>query len=208
MILHDVEQGTPEWYQLRAGLATASEFKKLVTATGKASTSVGPYARLLAVETLLNRPAEQFGGNAATERGNELEPEAREYYEFTTEQEVKTVGFITNDEKTAGCSPDALVGDKGLLEIKCPLEQQFINCFDDVHAGKCPSDYIIQVQAQIFISNREWCDLFLFHPELPKKHVRVFPDLELHAVFEAQLEVLLSEKAAMIEKLTEQKEAA
>ena len=208
MIVHDVEQGTDEWHQLRAGLATASEFSKLVTATGKASASVKPYARLLAVETLLNRTAEQFNGNWTTERGNALEPEARGYYEFTTGQEVKTVGFITNNAKTAGCSPDSLVGDKGLLEIKCPLEQQFINCFDDIHEGKCPSDYIIQVQAQIFISKREWCDLFLFHPDLPKKHVRVFPNLELHAVFEAQLKVLLSEKAAMLGKLTEQKEAA
>ncbi len=208
MIIHDVEQGTGEWYQLRAGLATASEFSKLVTPTGKPSKSVTPYANLLAVEALLNRPAEQFNGNWATERGNQLEPEARGFYAFDTGLEVKEVGFITNDEKTAGCSPDSLVGDDGLLEIKCPLEQKFIDCFEAVYEGKCPADYIIQVQAQIYISGRDWCDLFLFHPDLPKKPVRVFPDKELHAVFESQMQVLLSQKNAMLAKLTEQKEAA
>ena len=152
MIIHNVEQGTGEWYQLRAGLATASEFSKLVTPTGKPSKSVTPYANLLAVETLLNRPAEQFNGNWATERGNELEPQARGYYAFDSGLEVKEVGFITNDEKTAGCSPDSLVGDEGLLEIKCPLEQKFIDCFSSIYDGECPADYKIQVQAQMFIA--------------------------------------------------------
>ncbi len=208
MQIHDVEQGTGEWYQLRAGLATASEFSKLVTPTGKPSKSVTSYANLLAVETLLNRPAEQFNGNWATERGNELEPEARLYYALTTSQRVKEVGFITNDGKTAGCSPDSIVGDDGLLEIKCPLEQKFVDCFSYVYEGECPPDYHIQIQAQMFISGRSWCDLLLFHPDLPKKPVRILPDKELHAVFEGQMQVLLSQKAAMLAKLTEQKEAA
>lgn len=204
----DIEQGSAAWYQLRAGKATASEFSKLVTATGKPSKSIGPYARLLAAEDVLERSLEQFGGNASTERGHELEPEARNYYEFTTSAKIEEVAFITNDEGTAGCSPDSLVNEDGLLEIKCPMEQKFMDCLAHTYEGNCPPDYWIQVQAQIFISGREWCDLLVYHPELPSKPLRVFPDKDLHKIFEDQLKEIQKAKAQAIAMLTDQKEAA
>lgn len=204
----NIEQGSDAWYQLRAGKATASVFSKLVTPAGKPSKSLGPYARLLAAEDVLGRSLEQFSGNASTERGNELEPEARNFYEFTTSSKVEEVAFITNDAGTAGCSPDSLVGGDGLLEIKCPMEQKFMDCLVHIHEGKCPPDYWIQVQAQMFISEREWCDLLVYHPELPSKPVRVFPDKGLHKLFKEQLEEVQRVKEQTIAMLTDQKEAA
>lgn len=208
MQIHNVEQGTEEWLKLRSGIATASEFSKMVSPTGKPSTQINGYADLLAAETLVGGPIDPFTGNAATERGHDLEPEAREFYEFTTGLKVKTVGFITNDAGTAGASPDSLVGSDGMLEIKCPLAPKFMACLPFIREEKCPPDYFIQVQAQLLIAEREWCDLFVYHPQLPSHPVRVYPDEKYQAVMREQLDKLQVLKAASLALLHKEQEAA
>ncbi len=208
MRVHNVEQGTEEWLKLRCGIATGSEFNKLVTATGKASSQVKAYAMLLAAEDYAGGPVDPFQGNSATERGHLLEPDAREFYAFTISEPVTEVGFVTNDEETVGCSPDSLVGEKGLLEIKCPLAPKFLDCLKYTKEGQCPPDYFLQVQGQLYVTGREWCDLFVYHPQLPSRPVRVFPDAMYQDIIGNQLEVLAQLKAEAVQMLIDEREAA
>jgi putative phage-type endonuclease len=175
MLVHNVEQNTDEWLNLRLGIPTASEFSKLVTGTGKKSTQVTTYIDQLVAEIMLGRPCSNFTGNEHTERGHELEPHAVEYYELLNDVKTEQVGFVTDNQITHGCSPDRLVGDKGMLEIKCPA--------DHTHVGyllkdKVPTTYIPQVQGQMFVADREWCDWMSYHPELPSLIIRVERDEE------------------------------
>lgn len=208
MQIHTVEQGTPEWLALRLGIPTASEFKNLVTPTGKAATAVKSYALTLAAERFIGEPVDAFTGNAATERGHELEPAARRFYEFSNDVEAVQVGFVTSDDKTVGCSPDSLIGEDGLLEIKCPLAPKFMECLKYVHEGKCPPDYFIQVQGQMFVCERKWCDLLFYHPQLPPRHIRVFPDAAIVETLQSQLTKLAELRSDALAMLTDQKEAA
>lgn len=173
--LHDCEQNSEEWYALRAGLATASEFSKLVTGTGKASTQLGDYAATLAAELYAGKPLERWEGNGATDRGHELEPVARANYEFDHDIEVVRVGFVTNFE--AGCSPDGLVGSEGLHELKCQLAKGHVQTLAYWHKHrKCPPAYYPQCQGQLLICEREWDDLNFWHPDLPPLVIRVTRD--------------------------------
>lgn len=173
--IHDCEQGSDEWHALRAGRPTASEFSKLVSGTGKASTQVAGYAATLAAEFYAGRPLERFEGNRATERGHEIEPEARSAYEFLNDCETVQVGFITNFD--AGCSPDSMVGDVGLLEIKSQLAKGHVETLAYHHKHrKCPPGYYSQVQGQLLVCEREWCDLVFHHPDLPGLTIRVDRD--------------------------------
>lgn len=170
MKIIDCQQGTPEWFSARLGLPTASEFDKILTPTGKPSTQWEAYANRLLAEMLVGKPVDSFEGNGWTERGNELEPEAAKFYEFTNEIETLTVGFVTNDEGTYGCSPDRLVGNDGLLELKCPAPHTHIQYLLD---KKIDQKYYPQVQGQLLVTGRAWVDLVSYHPEMPPVVIRV-----------------------------------
>ncbi|PHR03341.1 MAG: hypothetical protein COB29_13285 [Sulfitobacter sp.] len=208
MQIHKVEQGTPEWLALRVGIPTTSEFSNLVTPTGKASTSVKAFALGLAADKLAGYVVDPTPTNFAMERGKELEEKAANHYTFENEVEVETIGFVTNDEMTAGCSPDRFVGKDGLLEIKCPMKPKFMSCLWDVNHGKCPTDYFIQVQGQLMITERKWCDLFFFHPEIGTCCIRIEPDPEIFKTLNAQLKVLSGIRTEAIAMLNPEKAAA
>ena len=172
MIVHDVKQGTPEWSRLRAGIPTSSEFARLVTPTGKASAQAEKYRADLIAERMLGRPLEK-PITMAMERGSELEAEAIAAYEFYCSMDTELVGFVTDDLCRWGTSPDRLVGEDGLLEIKCPDA--------GTHAGYLlakPADrkFFPQLQGQLFITCRKWVDIMSFHPEMPPAIVRVERD--------------------------------
>ena len=118
MIIHDVEQGSPEWFGVRH-VPTASNFSKILTAGGKASTSANVYMIDLLATWLVGFAPDEGFGNAWTDRGHELEVIARENYEIERDT-VTEIGFCTTDDGLYGCSPDGLVGAFGGLEIKCP----------------------------------------------------------------------------------------
>jgi hypothetical protein len=177
MIIHDVEQNSEEWYKLRAGIPTASMFSKLVTSKGEISKSLETYAYTLAAEKWAGGDVGDFDGNQWTERGHELEDEARKSYEFIKEIEAVKVGFITNNSKTMGCSPDYLVGEDGMLEVKCLKATTHIETilYFDKHK-KAPPKYFQQKQGQVMIAEKKWCDLYFYHPKLPPLTIRQFPD--------------------------------
>jgi hypothetical protein len=191
MIVHNVEQRTPEWYALRLGIPTASEFSKLIQADGKPSKSLSTYALTLAAELFAGKPLDVFEGTAWTDRGKELEAEALRLYAFATDYPLTPVGFVTDDAKNAGCSPDALVNGDGLAEVKCLKAENHIKAilYHQKH-GHCPPDYVQQTQGQLLLCERQWCDLIFYHPELPLLTIRQEANSEIqNALIEGISEV-------------------
>jgi len=158
-IIKDIEQGSKEWLQLRLGVATASDFKKIITSTGKESKTLKDYALELASESLLTEPEASYKSEAM-QRGNDLEDEARKYYSFITDTKVDQVTFIKKDDEI-GYSPDGLIDDNGSIEIKCPQKKNHLKYLVD---NKLPSEYKSQVQGGLYISGRDYCDFISYHP--------------------------------------------
>jgi len=200
MNIINVEQGTDEWYAARVGIPTASAFSRLVTGTGKASTQLSDYAAELAADMYAGKPLEKWGGNDATERGNEIEPQARASYEFDHGVEVVKVGFIVNHG--AGCSPDGLVGADGLHEIKCQMAKGHVQTLAYFAKHRtCPPGYIPQVQGQMLVCEREWCDLSFFHPDLPGLVIRIGRDDEYIAGLLKGIAAVIEERDRYVEIL-------
>ena len=158
-IINGIEQGSPEWLQLRLGVATASDFSKIITSTGKKSKTLKDYALELASESLLTEPESSYKSEAM-QRGNDLEDEARKYYSFITDTKVDQVTFIKKDDEI-GYSPDGLIDDNGSIEIKCPQKKNHLKYLVD---NKLPAEYKSQVQGGLYISGRDYCDFISYHP--------------------------------------------
>lgn len=172
MRVSNLEQGSPEWLQSRLGKPTASNFGKLITPTGKPSTSAEGYINELIAQRITGELPE-FYTNEAMARGNELEPSAKALYEFTTGFDVVEVGLCLHDEFECGASPDGLVGDEGAIEIKCPLPHTHVSY---LRAGDVPGKYIPQIQGCLWITGREWLDFMSYHPAMEDLIVRVYRD--------------------------------
>ena len=172
MRISNYEQGSQEWLESRLGRPTASNFGKLLTPTGKLSSSADAYINELIAQRITGELPE-FYTNPTMERGNELEPHAKAAYEFTHDVEVVEVGLCLHDTLECGASPDGLVGDDGGIEIKCPLPHTHVSYLRD---GKIPSKYIPQVQGCLWITGREWWDFMSYHPAMEDLIVRVYRD--------------------------------
>ena len=167
----NIKQGSPEWHALRAGKATASSFHKILTPTGKASTQAKVYMESLLAEIMIGESVSTWEGNKWTDRGTELEPDAICLYEMITKQSTEEVGFVEN--YGVGCSPDRFIGSDGLLEIKCPAANTHVKYLS---SDQMPSNYIPQVQGQLYVTGRKWCDFMSYHPEMPPLIIRVKRD--------------------------------
>lgn len=171
-----IHQGSDAWDQVRYMMPTASRFSELITPKRlQYSASAKKYQ--------LELIAKQLGIHIASppsfwmDRGTEEEPNAILCYERKHDREVERVGFVMLDDESAGGSPDALVGDDGGLEIKCPSPEVLM----EYHLKNVlPTEYWLQVQGYLWITNRDWWDFFAYHPELPPFEIRVEPDLEVH----------------------------
>jgi len=187
-IYNDIEQGSDEWFSLRSGLCTASEFSKLITSTGAPSKQMEAYAYSKACEKFAGEPVDAFQGNSWTQAGTEDESAAREHYAFTTGHEVTEVGFVTTDDPECGCSPDSLVNDDGLLELKRLKGNLLIEAtLYYKRNAKLPPKYVPQVQGQMMVCERDWCDVVLYNPLLPSLTIRVTPDAKIVAGLKAQI---------------------
>ncbi len=166
------EQNTPEWIEAKIGIPSASQFSAILASGrgGGPSKTRLTYMRKLAGERITGQPAENYR-NAHMDRGHAMEPEARRLYEFTEGVTVERVGFIKNHG--AGASPDSLVGDEGLLEIKTALPHLLIGYLD---ADRFPSEHVAQVQGQMWVSERAWCDLLIYWPGMPPFQARAERD--------------------------------
>ncbi len=166
-IIRDIVQGSEEWLQLRLGVATASNFDKIITSTGKESATLPKYALELATQSLLTEPEPSYK-NEAMQRGNDLEPIARQAYAEQTFEIVEEITMFKSDCGNFGYSPDGLLGDDGLLEIKCPMATTHAKYLLD---NKMPTDYWQQVQGGLWVSGRKFCDFVSFHPNFKEKQL-------------------------------------
>ena len=155
MEIVNCEQGTPEWFQLREKRLTASHGQE-IAANGKGLIT---YINKIMQEYFSTAEPDSFT-SAAMERGNELESSARFAYEVETGLEVEQVGFIVHDEYS-GASPDGMIDDDGLMEIKCPGDKVYFQYLLD---KKIDTKYIAQMQCQLLMSKRKWCDFVTYNP--------------------------------------------
>lgn len=167
----EIIQGSAEWHQARLGKVTASRVADLISKTKSGwGASRTNYIAELVAERLTGEPAASFT-SPAMQWGTEKEPDARAAYEFRTDATVNQVGFIDHPMiDNSGASPDGLVGDDGLVEIKCPNTATHI---DTLLSGKVPSKYVTQMQWQMECTGRAWCDFVSFDPRMPES-MRVF----------------------------------
>jgi putative phage-type endonuclease len=203
-----IEQGSPEWFAQRLGKVTASRVADVIakTKTGY-STSRDNYMAQLVCERMTNTVAESFT-NTAMQWGTETEPLARAAYEAHADVLVDEVAMITHPTiEDAGASPDGLVGDDGLLEIKCPSTATHI---DTLLSQTVPSKYITQMQWQMACTGRKWCDFVSFDPRLPTELQlfvkRISFDTHYVAMLEKEVVQFLTELDGKIKKLNELKE--
>ena len=195
MRIIDCQQGTPEWYAARCGRPTASSFDKILTSKGEPSKQRTKYLYQLAGETITGKPEESYS-NGAMQRGQELEAEARNFYELVTGDTVQQVGFCLSDGY--GCSPDGLVGEKGGLEIKCPSIAVHVSYLLD---GKLPIEYFQQVQGNLLVTGREWWDFVSYYPGIKPLLIRVERDHGFINLLRKELETFCSELVELIEKI-------
>lgn len=196
------EQGSEEWFALRGGIPTASQFSKLVTSKGEPSKSMAEYAMVLAAERWAGKPVDAWEGNQYTDRGTELEPAARAFYEFITDNEVQEIGFVTDNDGQYGCSPDGLVGEAGGVEFKCQIAKEHIKTllYYKKH-GRCPTTYVQQTQGEIMVCERDWFDLVFYHPDLPSIIIRQEPDQQVLNGLKRQIVAVIEERDRIIEVL-------
>ena len=198
-----MQQGTDAWHEIRCGKVTASRVADIIakTKTGQ-SASRANYMAQLVCERLTKTRTESFT-NAAMEHGVTQEPFARAAYEAAQGVMVEEVGFVRHPTiEWAGASPDGLVGNDGLVEIKCPNTSTMI---ETLLSQKVPSKYITQMQFQMACTGRKWTDYVSFDPRMPEKAQlfvkRVDRDDAYIAEIEAEIVKFLAEVASQVQQL-------
>jgi putative phage-type endonuclease len=162
----DIIQGSPEWFAIRCGKVTASRVADVVarTKTGWGASRTNYMAELVA-ERLTGAVAEGYT-SPAMQWGTDTEAEARRAYEFYRDVDVVAAGFILHPRiGQSGASPDGLVSDDGLVEIKCPNTATHI---DTLLSATVPGKYATQMQWQMACTGRRWCDFVSFDPRMPE----------------------------------------
>jgi putative phage-type endonuclease len=203
-----MEQQTNEWFTARLGKVTASRVADVIakTKTGY-SASRDNYMAQLICERLTGQQGESFT-NAAMTHGTETEPLARSAYENSRSLLVKEVGFINHPRiEMSGASPDGLVADDGLVEIKCPNTATHI---DTLLSQKVPTKYITQMQWQMLCCQRKWCDFVSFDNRLPENLQLFIQEVEFDpeycAMLEKEVVLFLTELDNKVAKLKEKYE--
>ena len=201
MIIVDIEQGSPEWLAIRLGLASASRFKDVLSEpksktdkeAGVLSETSKTYMNSLIAEVITGEQAIITG--KALEWGSEYESCARVEYEFGSGVAVKEIGVCIHDNRMIGASPDGFVGADGMIEIKCPYVSA--NHVKTVINGT-PAEHMPQIQGNLWINGREWCDFISFDPRV-KDENRLFVERVYRD--EAMVKRIESKTLAFAEKM-------
>ena len=155
----DCEQNSEEWLKARLGIPTASAFSDIL-AKGEGKTRRS-YMNRLAAEIVTGTPIESYS-NPYMERGHAQEDNARRAYELLTEARPERVGFVRNGRK--GCSPDSLIGDDGILEIKTQRADLLI---ETLRLDRFPPSHVAQCQGALWVAERSWIDIAIYAPGMP-----------------------------------------
>jgi putative phage-type endonuclease len=200
IIVSDIQQGTDEWKQLRAGVITASKLHNVISAVrGDYSKSADKYAIKLIAEKLTGEIDEEYS-NPFMERGITMEEEARNWYEFTTGREVRQVGFIFKDDQhLVGCSPDGLMDDRG-LEVKCVIGSTMVSYLLGSEETVI-NEYKQQIQGSMYVTGLSLWDLVIYHPCFDPILITVKRDDEYIRCIEIAIARLLREINEKIERI-------
>ena len=198
--LVQAEQRSDEWFKARLGKATGSRFGDIIakTRSGYAASRKNYRAELVS-EILTGRPTETFT-SAAMQWGVDNEPVARLQYELSTGNEVEETGFWLHDTLQAGASPDGFIGSDGLIEIKCPNTATHL---DTLVLKKVPKQYIAQIQGQMWITGRKWCDFVSYDPRLPENAQLFITRVERDELFIKELEEEITDFTQEVRDLVE-----
>lgn len=207
-IHNDLIQGSEEWHAARCGLLTASEVKLIITPTLKVADNAKTRVHLweLAAQRITNYVEPTYIGEAML-RGHEDEIFARALY-AERYAPVEEVGFVTNSKWgfTLGCSPDGLVGTDGMIEAKSRCQKyQVQTIVEEYREGLIPEEYVLQVQAGLLVTGRQWCDFLSYSGGMPMAVIRVHADpvmqdaiIEAAAKFEARISEAIADFHAAI----------
>ena len=170
IIINDFKQRSPEWYLARAGNPGASSISKIITNAGTISKSQEDYLYQLAGEVLTGKCEDGFQSQAML-NGIEREDTARTLFEMIYGTEVKQCGIVYKDEwKLYHCSPDGLIGDHAILELKNPMLKTHVRYLLD---GKLPADYFGQCQMSLYVCERDLCYFMSAYEGLPPLIIEV-----------------------------------
>ena len=199
MIVVNCEQGSPEWFAAKCGIPSASNFDKIVTTKGDPSKQAQKYMYQLAAERVTGRSEESYS-NATMQRGIEMEAEARDLYEMLRDLEVQQVGVCFPDEKKLyAASPDGLVGEDGILEIKCPMAYASVGYL--LKGDDLLGEYFQQVQVQLLVTGRKWSDLISYYPGLRPVVLRVDRDEKFITALRLELVKFCAELDGVVKTL-------
>lgn len=181
------------------GIPTASCFATVMAkgrTKGEVSKTRAKYMRQLAGEIITGEPMETYS-NHHMERGKAMEAEARDLYAFMRDAEPEQVGFIRNGQK--GCSPDSIVADNGMVEIKTKLPDILIECFERGHV--CPPEHMAQCQGALWVAEREWIDFVAYWPKMPLFVVRMERDEDYIANLAGEVDRFNDELAMLVDRI-------
>lgn len=202
--MEEIIQGSDEWFDLKRGKVSASKIADVMSKLkgGAEPASVKNYRATLVCERLTGTTEESYC-NAAMQRGVELEPLARECYEFIKGVTVEQIAFVDHPTVPwSGASPDGMVGEDGLIEIKCPNTATHI---EYLLGGKPPAQYVPQMQWQMACTGRQYCDFVSYDDRLPEELqlfiVRLHRDNELIAEMEKSVIAFNESVEKMISEL-------
>ena len=203
IIIDDIAQGSPEWFKLKAGIPSASSFKKIVTSKGEPSKQRKDYLYELADDAIKGTYTPGYQSKEM-KAGTENEPESLKLYAFINNVELIQPGFVFDDNRMYGCSPDSIIEkwtyDYG-LEVKNVLGKTQIKY---LLFGKLPTDYFQQVQGSLLITGFDRWDFFSRAPKSPDLDLfilEVEPDLKFQSKLKEQLEAFCFELAKIIKQL-------
>lgn len=211
MIVIDVAQGTEAWFQARLGRPTGSVYSDVLAKGKDGGKSLNRQKLIvkLALEVVTQKPAVQGFKSQAMLDGTEREPFARALYESSRGVFVNEVGFCQHDTIFTGVSPDGLVNADGMAEFKCPIETTHR---EYMLRSNEPPEYKAQIQGQLWVTGRQWCDFVSYHPEFPENAQlivrRVMRDEAYIANLEAAVIALNAEVQLEAEAIRNYKEAA
>jgi len=191
----NIEQGTDEWLGVRAGIVTCSELSK-VMAKGEGKVR-SKYMRQVAGEIITSEPAENYF-NHHMQRGKDQEAKARELLQKELDVPFHEIGFIKNHDLRLGCSPDALIGDRKIGELKCCLADIQIERLDK---KTVPTEYWAQVQGGLLASGLDGCYFQSYSPMLPRLVLEVEPDKLYFEKIEEELAHFNDELDEMVERI-------
>jgi len=198
-----MDQRSEEWFKERLGKVTASRICDVMSKTKNGyGSSRQNYIAQLVCERLTGNVTDSYI-NAAMQRGIDLEDAARLTYEMSSGLSVRQVGIVNHPTiEWCAASPDGLVDDDGLVEIKCPNTWTHI---EFLRSGKPENKYILQMQWQMACTDRKWCDFVSFDDRLPSKHeikiIRIERDIELINDITREVKLLLNEVSNIIDEL-------